>query len=148
RLADQPLLAVVGASGAGKSSLVRAGVIPALKRGGEAWETLVMRPGPRPLSALGELLVQRATSSSSLGAGWSLPPVEEDHGELEARMRREPGVLGVALRSRARRRRERVLLFVDQFEEIYTLTAEDERRAFLACLSTAADDPSTPLRVI
>src|SRR5262249_35448701 len=131
-------------SGAGKSSLVRAGVIPALKGGGESWEPFVMRPGSRPLAALSEILVQRASTLSG-SARCSIAPPDDD---IEARMRRGPGLLGVLLRARARRGRERVLLFVDQFEETYTLAAEDDRRAFLACLSTAADDPSTPLRVI
>ena len=49
RLRDQPLLAVVGPSGIGKSSFVRAGVVPALKRLGERWEAFVLRPGRSPL---------------------------------------------------------------------------------------------------
>jgi ABC-type transporter Mla maintaining outer membrane lipid asymmetry ATPase subunit MlaF len=43
-------MGVVGSSGVGKSSFVRAGVVPALKRSGEQWETLVIRPGRSPLS--------------------------------------------------------------------------------------------------
>jgi WD40 repeat protein len=137
RLAEQPFLAIVGASGAGKSSLIRAGVIPALKRGGEAWEAFIVRPGPHPLAALAALLSQH---------GEGLSPADAD--ALGGRLRREPGLLGVALRARAQRRLEQVLLFVDQFEEVYTLAAEDERGAFLTCLSGAADDISAPLRVI
>src|SRR5439155_6556266 len=47
RLKMQPLLAVVGRSGAGKSSFVYAGVVPAL-----GWRVVAMRPGPSPLGAL------------------------------------------------------------------------------------------------
>jgi tRNA A-37 threonylcarbamoyl transferase component Bud32/energy-coupling factor transporter ATP-binding protein EcfA2 len=143
RLAEQPLVAVVGPSGAGKSSLVRAGVIPALKRADEAWETFVLRPGSRPLSALAELLLQPAWQQS----GEDREPLG-DRDALAARLRQEPGLLGVAMRARARRRLERILLFVDQFEELVTLAAEDERAAFLACLIGVADDASSPLRVI
>ena len=154
RLAEQPLLALVGSSGAGKSSLVRAGVIPALKRGGDAWEAFVLRPGPHPLSALAELLLQaswqRTTPNTDATpgseAGSTPPPGDRD--ALVERLRREPGLLGVQMRARARRRMERILLFVDQFEELVTLTAEDERAAFLACLIGAADDASSPLRII
>jgi len=49
RVRVQPLLAVVGASGAGKSSFVQAGVIPAL---GDSWRSLVLRPGTAPLATL------------------------------------------------------------------------------------------------
>jgi WD40 repeat protein len=147
RLAERPLLALVGSSGAGKSSLVRAGVIPALKRGGDAWETFVLRPGAHPLSALAEMLLNRSWQRSS---DEDAPPSlrEETLTAYGERLRREPGLLGAEMRGRARRRRERALLFVDQFEEVYTLASEAEREAFFACLAGAADDPSSPLRVI
>jgi WD40 repeat protein len=150
RLAEHPLLALVGSSGAGKSSLVRAGVIPALKRGGDAWEAFVLRPGPHPLAALAELLLQSSwqrTTPNTDGEADSIPPLG-DRDALVERLRREPGLLGVQMRARARRRMERILLFVDQLEELVTLTAEDEREAFLACLIGAADDASSPLRII
>jgi WD40 repeat protein/serine/threonine protein kinase len=151
RLGEQPLLAVVGSSGAGKSSLVRAGVIPALKRGGESWESYVVRPGPRPLAALADLL-EHAWQRSTQGdrARYYGPPPEAlgDEEAVPALLRREPGFLGAELRARARRRLTHILLFVDQLEEIVTLAAEDERAAFLACVAAAADDASSPLRVI
>ncbi|UQA59483.1 WD40 repeat domain-containing serine/threonine protein kinase [Polyangium aurulentum] len=147
RLVEQPFLSLIGSSGAGKSSLVRAGVIPALKRGGDAWAAFVLRPGPRPLAALADLLLQHSWQRTTDGAPDSLP-LSGDLASLSNRLRREPGFLGVLVRSRARRRRERILLFVDQFEEVYTLASEDEREAFLRCLSGAADDPSSPVRVI
>ena len=52
RLRDVPLLGIVGPSGVGKSSFVRAGVVPALKASGEPWSTLVVRPGRSPMAAL------------------------------------------------------------------------------------------------
>ena len=154
RLGEQPLLALVGSSGSGKSSLVRAGVIPALKRGGDAWEAFVLRPGPRPLTALIELLLQHSWSNSSQTTGTApsnrADPLLSlgDRDVVRERLGQEPGFFGVQLRARARRRLERVLLFVDQFEEVYTLAQEGEREAFLACLAGAADDASSPLRVV
>src|SRR5207244_275211 len=65
RLVDQPLVAIIGPSGSGKSSFVRAGVIPALKRGGDAWEAFVLRPGPRPLVALADLLMHHSWTQST-----------------------------------------------------------------------------------
>jgi WD40 repeat protein/serine/threonine protein kinase len=154
RCAELPLLALIGASGAGKSSLVRAGLIPALKRGGEAWEAFVIRPGPHPLTSLADLLLQHAWQRSNQSADATASSCDDsllstsDRAALVEKLRLEPGLLGVALRARAGRRLERILLFVDQFEEVFTLTAEDERTAFLACLAGAADDPSSPLRIV
>ena len=152
RLAEQPLLAIVGSSGAGKSSLMRAGVIPALKRSGDAWDAFVLRPGPHPLAAFAELLLQHSWqrwSESAPSGRRSDPPIDlHDRDAVARHLREEPGFLGVELRAYARRRREHILLFVDQFEEIVTLAAEDERDAFVDCLLGAADDASAPLRVV
>ncbi|HEU4411145.1 MAG TPA: protein kinase, partial [Polyangiaceae bacterium] len=146
-LRHQPLVAVVGASGAGKSSFVRAGVIPALKRSGERWEAFVLRPGRRPLLALGEVWA-RASEAPPGGEGASAPGGSEPT-ERATTLREEPGALGAALRARCRRGHGRALLFVDQFEELYTLGAGPaERAAFLACLEGVADDASSPLRVV
>jgi hypothetical protein len=140
RLRDQPLVAVVGPSGVGKSSFVRAGVVPALKGSGEPWEAIVVRPGRQPLAALAGVLESLRDTRDS-------DPVLGDN--VIDTLRREPGTLGARLRSRARRRRCQILLFVDQHEELYTLVADPgERRAFTACLAGAADDAAGPLRVV
>jgi hypothetical protein len=144
RLRDQPLLTVVGPSGVGKSSFVRAGVVPALKQSGESWTTVVVRPGRQPLAALAHAVAPMVMQSSTTLAG--------DMSEQEAvrdRLETEPGYLGALLRSRARRRKQRMLLFVDQFEELYTLVADPQQRlAFTACLASMADDATAPLRVV
>ncbi|MDI1444331.1 protein kinase [Polyangium sp. 6x1] len=149
QLRHQPLVAVAGPSGAGKSSFVRAGVIPALKRSGERWETFLLRPGRRPLAALAEVLTQvSAAPPESIRAGAIEPSDPED---LVATLRTQPGLFGARLRARCRRQGSlhRILLFVDQFEELYTLgTDPGERAAFAACIEGAADDASSPLRVI
>ncbi|XXX72563.1 protein kinase [Sorangium sp. So ce134] len=148
RLRNQQLVVVAGPSGAGKSSFVRAGVIPALKRSGDhRWEAFILRPGHRPLSALVDVLAQVAEAEPA-GTG---SPALPDHDELVATLYAQPGSLGARLRARCRRegKRRRILLFVDQFEELYTLGAAAEARAaFIACLSGVADDASSPLRVL
>jgi serine/threonine protein kinase len=136
RVRDRPLTAVVGPSGAGKSSFVRAGLGPALRASGERWEVIALRPGRQPLAALASLLERRA-------------PGELRRDDLAARLRSEPGRLGAALRARARDTEHHVLLFVDQFEELYTLvTDRAQRRAFTAQLAAAADDTAAPVRVV
>lgn len=154
RLDEQPLLALVGSSGAGKSSLARAGVIPALVRGGDAWEAFVVRPGPHPLTMLADLLQQHSwqrSSQSMDGPGskreFALGGTNQRE-TLVTQLAAEPGFLGVQLRSRAVRRRECIFLFVDQFEEVYTLAKDTERERFFQCLAGVADDTSSPVRVM
>ncbi|WP_437540589.1 protein kinase [Sorangium sp. So ce367] len=139
RLRHQPLVTVAGPSGAGKSSFVRAGVIPTLKRSSDVWETFILRPGRRPVWAFVDVLAQVAESELC------------EHDGLVATLRAQPGYLGARLRARCRRERtgHHILLFVDQFEELYTLgAAPEERAAFVACLEGVADDASSPLRVL
>jgi WD40 repeat protein/serine/threonine protein kinase len=160
-LRSRPLVAVVGPSGAGKSSLVRAGVIPALRRSGEAWDAYVMRPGREPVAALAGVLAQVHSSSSASGPADDQPSGTASGGGAAlaasgpgvdpriARLRAEPGYLGARLRARATRKLRRVLVFVDQLEELYTQGApSEERAAFLACLAAVADDAASPLRVL
>ncbi|WP_437734532.1 nSTAND1 domain-containing NTPase [Sorangium sp. So ce1335] len=165
RLRSEELLVVAGPSGAGKSSFVRAGLIPALKADGDRWEAFVLRPGRRPLSALADVLTQvaeaeRASGATAVTAGTAATargdararsPELPDHDALVATLRAQPGYLGVQLRARCRRGgpARRLLLFVDQFEELYTLGASpDERAVFISCLEGAADDASSPVRVL
>jgi WD40 repeat protein/serine/threonine protein kinase len=163
-LRSRPLVAVAGPSGAGKSSLVRAGVIPALKRSGEGWDAHVVRPGREPLAALAAVLAQ--VHSSPRDTGPSVASSRASPGDdasaaladsaasavldpLVQRMRAEPGYLGARLRARATSKLRRIVVFVDQLEELYTLGASpDERAGFLAALAAVADDAASPLRVI
>src|SRR5262249_53178958 len=98
RLRRQALLAIVVISGAGKSSFVRAGLIPALKHLGEGWEAVVMRPGRAPLAALAERCEE----------------LEPEGVQASPALQREaPGQLGAVLRARCRDKRGRLLIFID-----------------------------------
>jgi eukaryotic-like serine/threonine-protein kinase len=143
KLRERALIGVVGSSGVGKSSFVRAGVVPALKRSGENWETLVVRPGRQPLAALAQMISPMVATAANL-----TDELESQHA-LTEQLRREPGHLGSVLRGRARRDGRRILVFVDQFEELYTQVSDpDTRMAFTACLAAVADDATSPLRVV
>jgi len=162
RLRDVPLLGIVGPSGVGKSSFVRAGIVPALKASGEQWSRLSLRPGRSPMAALANALAplvnadtqssQSSQSSTSSGMPIGSIPATGDvsqQQQLLERLYSEPGFLGTALRARARQRNQHILVFVDQFEELYTqVTDPRERLAFTACLAGVCDDVTTPLRLV
>ncbi len=120
RLVGSPFVAVVGASGSGKSSALRAGLVPALANGmlpgSETWTVVVMRPGERPMLELGTAL-ERVLGASS--ANDEPTPVLDEH-------------------LRALSSRQRLLLIVDQFEEVFSSSDADGREAFLGLLTTAS----------
>ncbi len=133
QLETWPLLAVIGPSGAGKSSFVHAGLVPAVRTSGGDWQIRVLRPGRSPLHSLGSVLGDDPTRAS----------------HILAQLGEAPGVFGEVLRGEAARHRYRILLVVDQLEELFTLSEDDTaRRTFLASLLAAADDPSAPVRVV
>lgn len=124
RLAESTLVGILGPSGIGKSSLLRAGVLPALGAGAlprsGGWRRIVMRPGDHPCDEL----------ARAIGAG----------GLTAALLRLHPG--------------ERLVIAIDQLEELFTgrvddaecaefldllaaLARDDERRVFVICVLRA-----------
>ncbi|WP_456154486.1 caspase, EACC1-associated type [Streptomyces mirabilis] len=133
-------VAVVGPSGAGKSSLLHAGLVPAIRSGelrvtgSETWPHLSLTPGERPLSTLARRLAQ---------------DVEMPEDALAARLREHPGQLSTLVRQALARQDGddgRLLILVDQFEELFTQCADEvERRAFVEALcSVGRPDGSRP----
>jgi WD40 repeat protein/DNA-binding SARP family transcriptional activator len=133
------LLALVGPSGSGKSSLVRAGLLPALRRGAvpgsEAWFVTGLVPGARPFEELETALLRVAID----------PPASL----AEQLQRDEMGLLCAVGQILPSDDSTELVLVVDQLEELFTLTGrESERSAFLAALTTATTNPESRLRVI
>ena len=122
RLVGTSLLGVIGPSGSGKSSAVRAGLLPGLASGvlpgSERWRQVVMRPGEDPAKELERALAGEFGADGSTADG---PGAAIDH-----------VVRGMAPG-------ERLLLVVDQFEETFTTVADEtDRVAFIDALTTAA----------
>lgn len=127
-------LAVVGPSGSGKSSLVRAGVIPAIKKGGlpesDTWEVRVFTPGARPLTALAANLLRLYPQESM---NRTLDQMNEDERTLH---------LSVSFGLSEKPPMARTVLVIDQFEEVFTLCRDErERTQFLANILYAAFIP-------
>ncbi|MDI6101353.1 AAA family ATPase [Actinoplanes sp. NEAU-A12] len=136
RLAEQavggPPLIVTGVSGVGKSSLLRAGLLPALGGGalGEdaaTWAWVLTSPGARPLADL-------VTRLHSLAA----PDAGTPHDDPLPAVRKEPHRLG-RLAARAAAAGHRPVIVVDQFEELFTQCPDQaERLAYVTALTSAA----------
>jgi WD40 repeat protein len=142
----ESLVAVVGASGSGKSSVVRAGLVHRLRSDrGTAWETIIMVPTDQPFKALARALVP------------FLEPTKDEIDRLA-----EAAKLGEHLRSAAislndvfesileqQSGTNRVLLVVDQFEELFTLNSDEEaRRRFLDVLLTASSATGSRANIV
>ncbi|TML83337.1 MAG: hypothetical protein E6G09_08780, partial [Actinobacteria bacterium] len=131
------LVAVVGPSGIGKSSVVKAGLVPALRNGAlpgsDRWVISDMFPGRYPFEELAAAILRVA--------------VERPDDLVEDLARDELGMRRVA--KRILPQGTDLLLAVDQFEELFTLTADEEtRRAFLDGLTALAGDPRSRVRVV
>jgi WD40 repeat protein len=142
RVRGNRLVAVVGASGSGKSSVVRAGLIPALRRRADnhVWEILTLTPGGAPLHALLAALspppddISRAARLARIESDVAL--VREHRLTIDAFARdilaEQPGT-------------DRLLLVIDQWEELYTQakSVEDRQRFLDLVLETTADGSVT-----
>ncbi|HXJ64180.1 MAG TPA: extracellular solute-binding protein [Actinomycetota bacterium] len=133
---DERFLAVVGPSGSGKSSLVRAGLVPALRGGAVpgsgGWFVVDAVPGTHPFDELAEALTRIAAD-----------PFPDLAGRL-----RDDGISSAAARILPDDGSE-LLLVVDQFEEVFSLVAdEEERSAFLDALVGAVTGTGSRVRVV
>jgi hypothetical protein len=148
RLSGDRMLAVVGTSGSGKSSLVRAGLLPALYRGhlagsGSTWRVAIMRPGGGPLDKLAASLVAAELFEAS----------------QREEVRKTIGMTSLGLVDAIQKsklgRREALLILVDQFEELFRFRAEHQEPAgtaeanlFVAALLEATDQVERPIYVV
>jgi WD40 repeat protein/class 3 adenylate cyclase/energy-coupling factor transporter ATP-binding protein EcfA2 len=140
RLAGTRFMAVVGPSGSGKSSLVRAGLLPSVWAGAlpdsEDWQTLVITPGAHPLEELAvRVSLLKGIEPSAL------------HAALQAR----PQALHLAVKQALANEPEpaKLLLVIDQFEEIFALCRdEDEQRQFINALLYAVEAEDGPTIVV
>jgi formylglycine-generating enzyme required for sulfatase activity/energy-coupling factor transporter ATP-binding protein EcfA2 len=160
KFAQQRFTAVIGVSGSGKSSLVRAGLLPALRSGklasaGHRWNVYLFEPGNGPLASLAKELVRDARwVGASDGAAAHY---------LTHTLAASPlALVEMYRKGKERFENEAFLLVVDQFEEIFRyrrgeemehLNPRDQRHideaeAFIKLLLRSASEPGVPLYVL
>ncbi|MEM9881018.1 MAG: ATP-binding protein, partial [Pseudomonadota bacterium] len=124
----QPLLYLTGASGTGKSSLLQVALLPQLSELG--WHTVLLRFDRDPEARLSAALVEEAGL-------WKSAPEETDLVQL----------LGSA-EAQAKRKKRRVLIVIDQFEEFLILNDDDTMRPVLAAFKALAKEGAQALRLL
>jgi serine/threonine protein kinase/DNA-binding SARP family transcriptional activator/WD40 repeat protein len=136
-MATHRLVTVVGPSGVGKSSIVKAGLIPALRagaiQGSDGWLITDMYPGSYPFEELESALMRVA--------------VERPKSLIEELERDERGLLRVS--KQILPHDARLLLLIDQFEELFTLTGDDViRQRFMDALAMLVVDERSRVSVV
>jgi len=162
KVRERRLVALVADSGTGKSSLVRAGLIPAWRRrelampgrtepDGSTWHVVVTRPGTNPQAELGKAVM---TAAEKLGRSDA-----DKMGYLERVRLADPSsadrdrtleVTAFALLCGCPAGATQTLLVVDQFEELFTQAPPDKRAAFVDLLLHLTDEARSalPFRVV
>jgi molybdopterin-guanine dinucleotide biosynthesis protein len=143
KLRRHRLVAITGSSGSGKSSLIKAGVLPRLQRGfrigtNDAWHITQLRPGADPIRSLAQALTPADASDSVIRQHMLRAALARGSQSLIAVIKQ----IGFAGNH---------LVLVDQFEELFRLSAEDNkdiRSAFVQLLLSAAAQHTVPIHII
>ncbi|MFZ5881938.1 MAG: SUMF1/EgtB/PvdO family nonheme iron enzyme [Chloroflexota bacterium] len=134
RVGREPFLAIVGASGSGKSSVARAGLIPAWRQENERGAVHVIVPSAHPLESLAASLTR--DSESVTATATLMDDLAKDARSLRLYVRKACG-------------ETKVLLLVDQFEETFTQCKDPaERKIFIENLLAAVDEEEGQVRVV
>ena len=155
KLGSTRFLAVIGASGSGKSSLVKCGLIPSLHSGiitkaGSNWRIAVFRPGNNPIGNMAEILAQPDILYGEEAADIPYRPI------IESTLRRSDLGLIETTRQSTLRPNENLLIVVDQFEELFrfskyeknSLKAKKDSLAFIRLLLTAYKQKDIPIYIV
>lgn len=151
RLHQHHFVAVVGSSGSGKSSLIKAGLIPALKAGylvddSDQWFIAIMKPGQSPLYNLAEAVLEQVNAQSDPTAVAALVKQIEEEGA---------DVLLTLFETIRKQNNTNFFLLVDQFEELFRFAMEqkdvarkDEAIDFVNIMLELAQQKQVPIYIV
>jgi WD40 repeat protein len=149
QLQREPLLQVLfGSSGCGKSSLMRAGIVPRLRRDRSRWLVVpAFRPRQQPRNELARALAAAFETAGVTGTDWNR--IREDIGDAVGEQAATALVrLANDLRMKAQQKDASVLLVIDQLEELFTEESEPEAGQFLTLLRGALGSSDSPLLAV
>lgn len=142
RMQETHFLAFVGASGSGKSSLVRAGILPALRSGklpgSETWRIAIMTPGDKPL----ESLVTRIMPYLQADDTRTIERVIQNIQDPEIVRQYVDNILRDAPEN------SRLLMVIDQFEEVFTRASDSEAKPFIDTIVKVVTSEDIRVQVI
>lgn len=125
RLRSESVLVIAGDAGSGKTSLLRAGLLPLIGEGavgaGRRWRTISTQPGRHPLQSLSEAIAE------ALG-----PRTDQD--DLLLQLKQDPEAVQKLLHKRTSDRRG-IVLFIDQLEELLTQGAASDAQTYMRALT-------------
>ena len=166
KLYTNRFLSVVGSSGCGKSSLIRAGLIPKLKAGFltqkfDQWQIAIMRPGDDPLYFLAESILKASEGLAPTDA------ISQDQAEKTIQLKEElirKGKTAATDLFMGERKQANILLLIDQFEEIFRYKtnhaqsspenhsgspeADEEKIIFVNIILALAEQSQLPIYVV
>ncbi|MBL4663983.1 MAG: hypothetical protein JKY22_10635, partial [Flavobacteriaceae bacterium] len=151
RLHEHSFVAVVGSSGSGKSSLLRAGLIPALSGGflvnnSDKWKIAIMKPGQHPMFNLAEAILFQLELKSGSKAVLDLVQKIEEYGSI---------AITNLIETARKKQQFNFFLLIDQFEELFRfsmkssdVTKKDEAIDFVNVFLELSEQKSVPFYTV
>ncbi|WP_158233312.1 WD40 repeat domain-containing protein [Reichenbachiella sp. 5M10] len=144
QLMKQRFIAIVGASGVGKSSFMSCGVVSEITQNQDrSWKVLSMTPGRNPIKSLADSMMLQE-------AHWTAVPETEDIGST---LLHSPESFKAILKTQAETSKADYLLFIDQFEEIFRFSPDDESgakaaKSIIDIIVSTLHDASIPVYIV
>jgi len=158
KLRTSRLIAVIGSSGSGKSSLVKSGLIPSLQSGfmsgrGSSWRICSFRPGSDPIGNMAKSLVTPMFTENDIEEAENIDTLVAI---TESVLRRNTSGLADAFKQSSKANNDNLLILVDQFEEIFRFRKfENESKqvkkdsiTFINLLLAATKQSELPIYVV